>query len=165
MTLQSGLVAILDPSGKTVETTRDLGSEPIEVKPGRVKPLEGATSPPKHDSRIETASLSYKIEPNRVLRVWTVTPRAPEAVQAAYGAAIQDHIDAAAQARGYADGFALASYVTSTISAWSAEATAFITWRDSVWVHAHSELAKVQGGGAMPSIEDFVGSLPAITWP
>lgn len=90
----------------------------------------------------------------------------PPPTRAEYAAAIQAHVDGAARARGYHDGFALAGYATSTIPAWAAEAAAFISWRDAVWVYAYTELAKVQNAErAQPSISELVGELPEITWP
>lgn len=80
--------------------------------------------------------------------------------------AIQNHVDATAKSKGYADGVALAGYSTSTISAWAAEAQAFIGWRDQVWLYAYTELAKVQGGQReVPTIAELVGELPTINWP
>lgn len=85
---------------------------------------------------------------------------------ARYEAAIQAHIDATAQARRYRDGFALAGYATSVVPEWAAEAAAFIGWRDDVWGYAYAELAAVQAGErTIPTIEDFIGELPAIEWP
>ena len=83
-----------------------------------------------------------------------------------YAAAIQAHVDATATARGYADGVALAGYSTSAIPAWSAEAQTFIAWRDSVWIYAYTELAKVQGGQrTTPTVEALVAELPVVVWP
>ena len=80
--------------------------------------------------------------------------------------AIQNHVDATAKSKGYADGIALAGYSTSTIPAWSAEAQTFIAWRDQVWLYAYTELAKVQGGQReVPTIAELVGELPTINWP
>lgn len=83
-----------------------------------------------------------------------------------YQRAIQQHVDATAASRGYNDGAAIAGYAASTVPAWAAEASAFIAWRDSVWLYAYQELAKVEGGQrAQPSVAELVGELPAITWP
>ena len=83
-----------------------------------------------------------------------------------FGVAIQEHVDATANARGYADGVALAGYSTSTIPSWAAEAAVFIAWRDQVWIYAYTELAKVQGGQrAVPTIDGLIAELPAIQWP
>jgi hypothetical protein len=80
--------------------------------------------------------------------------------------AIEAHIEAVAKARGYADATRLASYVSSGVSQWASEALAFAGWRDEVWLHAYAELAKVQAGErAEPTIEAFIGELPAISWP
>lgn len=95
-----------------------------------------------------------------------VKPVPPLPPLEAYSAAIQAHIDGTAQSRQYADGFALASYVNSTVPTWAAEATTFVAWRDQVWVYAYTELAKVQSGARpQPSIAELIAELPAITWP
>lgn len=91
-------------------------------------------------------------------------PPAPTAET--YAAAIQAHVDATAKAKGYADGVALAGYSTSTIPTWASEAATFIAWRDQVWLHAYTELAKVQAGQrTAPTVEVFLTELPAKQWP
>lgn len=83
-----------------------------------------------------------------------------------FAEAIQAHIDATAQAKGYADGVALAGYSTSTIQSWAAEAAAFVAWRDQVWLYAYGELAKVQGGQReVPTVAELIGELQPIVWP
>ncbi len=90
----------------------------------------------------------------------------PAPVELDYAAAIQAEIDAAAKAKGYASGFALAGYATSTVPDWAAEAAAFIAWRDQIWLYAYSELAKVQGGQRQkPRVAEMTSELPAIEWP
>lgn len=83
-----------------------------------------------------------------------------------FAIAIQNHVDAAAKSKGYADGVALAGYSTSTIPAWAAEAETFIAWRDAVWIYAYGELGKVQAGQrALPTIDKMIAELPKIDWP
>lgn len=83
-----------------------------------------------------------------------------------YAAAIQKHIDTIAQSKKYTDGVSLASYDSSTISSWAAEAQAFVAWRDSVWSYAFIELEKVKNGlKPQPTIEEIIAELPIITWP
>lgn len=90
-------------------------------------------------------------------------PSEPETV-ADYAAAIQEHIDAMARARGYENGFAMAGYATDPLHAF--EAQPFVVWRGQVWVYAYGELAKVQDGQRrQPSIDDLVSELPKIDWP
>ena len=85
----------------------------------------------------------------------------PQPTQHDYASAIQSLIDATAKAKGYADGAALAGYSESTIPAWALEAKAFIAWRDQVWVHAYTELAKVHAGQReQPTIEAILAELP-----
>lgn len=79
---------------------------------------------------------------------------------------IQKHIDAVAQAKDYGDGFACASYSSSTNEAWQAEALAFIAWRDAVWVYSYTEFAKMENNEReVPTIEEFLTELPAMVWP
>jgi len=83
-----------------------------------------------------------------------------------YRIAIQAHIDATAQERQYDSGVSCASYVNSINPLWSAEATAFIAWRDAVWAYAFQELAKVENGEReQPTIDEFLSELPQIEWP
>ncbi|MCP4560058.1 MAG: hypothetical protein GY873_07930 [Bosea sp.] len=60
-----------------------------------------------------------------------------------YRRAIQALIDSQAPGRSYDSGLTCASYVGSTNPVWTAEAQAFVAWRDAVWVYAYAELAKV----------------------
>lgn len=79
---------------------------------------------------------------------------------------IQNLIDTKAQEKDYDSGATLASYVNSTIQQWATEAQAFVAWRDAVWLHALTELDKVQSGQReQPSVEDFLTELPTLEWP
>lgn len=93
----------------------------------------------------------------------------PEALQAAMkedlGHAIQSHVDKVARARDADSGVLLASYVTSTIPAWAADAVAFIAWRDAVWLACYGVLADVEAGTrAIPSHAELIGLLPDPPW-
>ena len=111
-------------------------------------------------------------EINRQLYKWVqaggqiAAYQAPAPTQQAYSLAIQATIDQAAQSRGYADGQGLATYTNSTIPAWSAEALAFVAWRDQVWAYAYQQLAAVQAQQrAQPTVAALVAELPSVTWP
>lgn len=93
-------------------------------------------------------------------------PAPPPPTQEDYAAAVEAHVDAAAQSRSYRDGFALAGYATSTVPAWAAEAAAFIAWRDAVWGYAYAQLALVEAQErAQPTVAELIDELPGITWP
>jgi hypothetical protein len=80
--------------------------------------------------------------------------------------AIQAHIDATAQERGYDSGVSCASYVNSTNQAWASEASAFVARRDNAWAYVYAELEKVQSGlREQPTIEDILAELPPMIWP
>ncbi|KQZ87192.1 hypothetical protein ASD64_07050 [Mesorhizobium sp. Root157] len=96
----------------------------------------------------------------------TVEPYNPVPTLTEFQSAIQAHVDASAVSKLYNDGNALAGYVNSTVPQWAAEAQAFVTWRDVVWVYAYAELGKVQNGQRqVPAVEAFIGELPALVWP
>lgn len=83
-----------------------------------------------------------------------------------YAAAVQAHIDATAKSREFNDGVTAATYLTSTIPRWKADAEAFVSWRDMVWAYSYGELDKVMTGQRpQPTIADFINELPAVSWP
>lgn len=83
-----------------------------------------------------------------------------------YRIAVQDHVDVTARERRYDNGISLASYVASGNPTWSAEAAAFVAWRDAVWLYAYAELDKVTAGTRpQPGVEEFIAELPVIEWP
>lgn len=83
-----------------------------------------------------------------------------------YEDAIQTHVDNAARSKLFRDGVTLASYVSSSIPQWAAEAQAFVAWRDAVWAYAYQELARVMGGErAQPTVAEIIAELPLISWP
>lgn len=79
---------------------------------------------------------------------------------------ISAHIDGVARSRGYDDGVSCASYKGSTVQLWAAEASAFIAWRDNVWLAVLDGLADVEAGKKpAPVISDIITQLPQIVWP
>jgi hypothetical protein len=83
-----------------------------------------------------------------------------------YQSAIEAHVNTVARQRGYSSAVSCASYVSSTMPQWAAEAGAFIAWRDAAWAYAFSELEKVQSGQReVPALDAFLAELPAIEWP
>lgn len=83
-----------------------------------------------------------------------------------YKTAIVAMLDGTALERRYDTALSIATYVGSTNPSWTAEATAFIAWRDAIWSYAYAELDKVLSGQReQPTIADFLAELPALTWP
>jgi len=83
-----------------------------------------------------------------------------------YTAAIVSMLDAKAKERRYDNAMSLATYEKSTDPQWSAEATAFIAWRDAVWAYAYAELKKVElEQRSQPTVEGFLAELPVMSWP
>lgn len=90
----------------------------------------------------------------------------PAQIIEAFRVAIQSHVDAAAVSKRYDSGNSLATYVTSTVVEWAAEASAFVAWRDAVWAYAYAEMDKVLAGQReQPTVQGFLDELPVIVWP
>ena len=82
-----------------------------------------------------------------------------------YRLCIQSYIDSKAKEKQYENGATFASYVNSTIPQWANDASAFVKWRDDVWLYSFSELDKVQSGlRDQPAVEDFLKELPGLEW-
>lgn len=94
------------------------------------------------------------------LSIKTAEDSAAEAL-AAQRAQITTEIDilVEAQAReiGYTSAVACAGYRDSTVPEWSAEARAFIAWRDAVWQAAFVLFSQSKD---VPSIEALTAKLP-----
>lgn len=156
------MLARIDGDG--IAEFRDISIDDVpEHKRANWLPVEG--DEPAYDPDLQTIDgPAYEIDGDVVRATWTVTNKVFTATD--YANAIQAHVDTTAQSKGYADGVALAGYSTSTIPAWAAEAQAFISWRDQVWIYAYTELANVQSGQReAPTVAGILGELPSIVWP
>lgn len=119
---------------------------------------DGALIPPDERNADYAAILAGNIE------VAAYEPPAP--VLSDYQRAIQAHIDATASSKGYDSGASCAGYASSSVSAWASEATAFIAWRDAVWLYVYAQLAAVEAQQrTQPTPQELVAELPAIIWP
>ena len=112
----------------------------------------------------QLTQIASEDELSEVLRPYDL--EVPQPTEDDYQTAIQSFIDQMARSRQYSDGNSLAGYVNSTVPTWAAEAATFTAWRDSVWVYAYGELAKVQAGQrSKPSVAQMVSELPPVAWP
>lgn len=76
---------------------------------------------------------------------------------------VQNHLDAKCQMRGYDNGFACASYATSSVPKFREEAEAFVKWRDAVWTYCYQQLDLfVAGKREVPT--DLIAELPTLEW-
>lgn len=109
---------------------------------------------------------------NQGLRRWedgevvAFEPPTPELTEDDYRRLIQELVDSHAKSRRYDNGNSMATYVTSTVPAWAAEAQAFVAWRDAVWAKVYElQTLAMNGDIQTPSIEETMGALPDIVWP
>jgi hypothetical protein len=83
----------------------------------------------------------------------------------AYEDAVQAHLDATAQSRGYDSTYTCLSYLQSTDATWREEAGMFSRWRDAVWRKCHLVLNDyVAGVREAPTVEGLIAELPKIDW-
>ena len=93
-------------------------------------------------------------------------PPDPAAMIEAFRRAVDAHVDATAQSKGYNSAAHCASYVASTHAPWAAEAQVFVAWRDQVWLFVFQQLALVEAGtiSAPASPDELIATLPQIEW-
>jgi hypothetical protein len=97
---------------------------------------------------------------------WHLPLLSPAELIETYRRAVQAHVDATAQSKGYNNGAAMAGYVSSTIPTWRAEAEAFVAWRDQVWLFVFETLAQIEAENmeAPESATALVATIPEIEW-
>ena len=103
---------------------------------------------------------------------WYVAGKAPaapepttEEILECYENAVQNYLDATAQAKGYDNTYTCLSYLSSTDETWNREAHAFNVWRDAVWRKCHEVMnAALSGEIAPPPVDELISQLPEINW-
>ena len=83
-----------------------------------------------------------------------------EAAEVQIAAAVDQHVEARAQALGYNSAATCASYRSSTVESWAQEAEAFIAWRDAVWLALYEQRAQHIAAGTLPTPDMVLDSLP-----
>ena len=87
----------------------------------------------------------------------------PQEFQVYIAAIVQNHLDKAAQARGYDGVLSAVSYKNSSVPRFASDATAFLDWRDAVWGYCYTVLAQVQAGLVqIPTAEEMLAGLPTL---
>lgn len=89
-------------------------------------------------------------------------PVPPALTLADYEMAVQNHLDATARMRGYENILSACSYSADPNVGFAADGATAIAWRSEVWIYCYNYMSS----GQIPtSMESFIASLPAITWP
>jgi hypothetical protein len=111
------------------------------------------------------ATIEDKGEYYEVVALPEPSPPSVEEQKKIYENAVQAHLDATAQTRGYDNTYTCLSYTTSKDETWLRESLAFSEWRDSVWRKAHEILnAYMAGEIAQPTVEEVIAQLPPVDW-
>ena len=85
---------------------------------------------------------------------------------AQYTAAVQNHLDAFFQDRGYDGVLSAATYATSSVPKFKAEGQYAVEARDATWARCYEILAAVESGALpMPSQDELLAELPPLVWP
>ena len=123
-------------------------------------------TPQQHEALLTAQSAGKCIVPDANGYPVAQDPPPPTADQiaAARVAAVQAHMDAAAQALGYDDIKAAVTYADEpAVPRFQAEGQAFRAWRSIVWAHCYMVLDDVQAGRrAIPTAADLIAELPAL---
>ncbi|MDR3561673.1 MAG: hypothetical protein P4N59_09585 [Negativicutes bacterium] len=93
-------------------------------------------------------------------------PPTPDQIKAQLIAAVQAHLDATAQARGYDNILSAVTYADEpAVPAFQAEGQAFRAWRSQVWAFCYAQLAAVEAGSPIPTQTQLVAELPPLVLP
>ena len=118
---------------------------------------DGASIPPDPLNTDYQAYLSWVAAGNTAAPYVVPAPKVSD-----YEEAVQAVVDNYAVLKGYQDGTTMASYSTSTVTAWATEAQKFVQWRDQCFTVAYTALQAVNAGTtAAPSIAALIAALPA----
>jgi hypothetical protein len=160
MTMQT--VYLYDPTTGEYIGTYDAQESPLE--PGEIiAPLDSTPTPPP--SLGENKIAIFKVGAWSIEDAPQAAPPAvetPDDVRSRYEAAAQSWLDATARAWGYDSVISAASYATSGVAQYKADAQALIGWRDALWQAAYTIDVSVKNGQAAPATAaDFLAMLPA----
>lgn len=82
-----------------------------------------------------------------------------------YTIAIQQRLDDFARTRNYDGILSACTYATSTIPKFAAEGQRCVALRDATWAAGYAILAEVEAGNRpIPTVEQVMSELPALTW-
>lgn len=108
----------------------------------------------------------WKPDPSKIITAEQKEAATRQATLASYKAAFDAHLDAVAQSRQYDNRLTIVAYASSVNPQWSAEAQAFIAWRDAALGHMFAQLSAVETGEApAPTVEGFIAGIAPIEWP
>lgn len=126
-------------------------------------PPEAAEWCNANNARIdETTKVGAEV---RTFEIVANEPPTMEEIKKVYENAVQAHLDATAQTRGYDNSYTCLSYHKSTNEVWRTDSAIFNAWRDSVWNKCYEILnAFMAGWIEQPTIEEVIAQLPKIDW-
>lgn len=112
----------------------------------------------------QTAGLVIAAGPDGVPVLQEPPAPTPEQIIETMRAAIQAHMDAAAQGYGYDDIKAAVTYADEpAVPKFQSEGRAFRAWRSLVWAHAYGVLDAVQAGDReQPTADELLAELPEL---
>lgn len=162
------LIYCYDPV--TFEFTYAWECQESPLKPGTFIIPENSTVLVPPNKTLDTDTIRY--DPTKASWILTPTPIVPVTplttaqIIAQLEFSVQQYIDSIAQKKGYDSGISCATYVTSTVATFAADAAAFIKWRDSVWGTCQqleaTDLAATPP--IIPTAAAVIAALPAAPW-
>lgn len=126
------------------------------------------------DNHLDAGEL-VRIDGRYYLKDFTPEPDTPEQRREKFIAtrkseivtAVQEQLDATAQAKGYDNGEMLATYATDPDPEFGAQGRAYVAWRGKCWRKCYGILDQVLAGELKPedvTVSFVLGALPPLEW-
>ena len=101
-----------------------------------------------------------EMPPVNNVQTWAQIAFTIDEIKSQLTAAVQEHLDAEAQTKGYDNIVSACSYAGAP-NPFQVESMAFITWRGEVWAACYAIMAEVEAGTrAIPAAEELIAELP-----
>ena len=105
----------------------------------------------------------YELKDGKWATKWVYEPLSVEELTALYDSAMEEHLDAEKDARGYTKREP-SDYANSTVQRYKQDAADWTAHRDAVMLYGLDVLNKAARGEPVPTLAEFKAALPVIHW-
>ena len=128
-----------------------------------IEAYEKANNSPEEREGYRVKSDGYELVDGKWATKWVYEPLTVEELTALYDAAMEAHLDAEKEERGYTKREP-SDYANSTVPRYKQDADDWTKHRDAVMLYGLEVLNKAARGEPVPTLAEFKAELPVIHW-